>query len=80
MFRIFGNRAHASFQFLARKPEPEVFTRLLARYGVAPENALFVDDDVPYVAGARAAGLRGLEFQGAAPLRHRLRALGLRLN
>jgi putative hydrolase of the HAD superfamily len=40
------------------KPDPAIFTRALARAGVAPEDALHVGDDVDAdVAGALAAGL-----------------------
>ena len=79
VFRSFGSRAHASFQFGAAKPQPEVFLRLARRYGVEPARAVVVDDDLAYVAGARAAGLRGIDFTGAPALRQRLLGLGLRL-
>ena len=42
---LIPGRMHASCEFGARKPEPEVFRRLVARHGVAPERALFIDDD-----------------------------------
>jgi putative hydrolase of the HAD superfamily len=79
VFRIFGSRAHASFQFEAAKPEPEVFERLARRYDVKPGSAVAVDDNPAYVAGARAAGLHGIDYAGPAALRQRLLALGLRL-
>ena len=79
-FSVFASRAHASFQFFARKPDPRVYRRLAARYGVAPERAVYVDDAPPFVAGAREAGLRGIDFEGAPLLRQRLLGLGLRLD
>jgi len=79
-FRIFGGRANASFQFGARKPDPVVYSRLLARYGVEPDCAVFSDDDAPYVAGARAAGLHGVDYRGAAELRRRLAGFGVRFD
>jgi len=79
-FRIFAGGAHASFQFRARKPDPAVYARLLARYGVAPERAVVADDDPAYVAGARRAGLHGIDYTGAAELRRRLRGLGIRFD
>ena len=79
MFRIFGGRAHASFQFKARKPEPQVFERLAARYGVPPARAVVVDDDEEYVDGARQAGLRGILFSGGVELRRRLLGYGFRV-
>ncbi len=79
MFRIFGSRANASFQFMARKPDPQVFGRLVARYGVSPARAVFVDDDEAYVVGARQAGLHGILFTSDGELRRRLRGYGLRV-
>lgn len=75
--RLFGAHAHASFQFGARKPEREVFERLLARHAVAPERSLFIDDDEEYVAGARRAGMRALRYAGPLELARRLAEHGL---
>lgn len=79
-YRIFGGRANASFQFGARKPDPAVYARLLERYGVAPRSAVFADDDASYVAGAREAGLHGIDYTGAAELRRRLSGMGVRFD
>lgn len=70
------DRLHASCDFGARKPDPEVFSRLVARYGVAPGRALFVDDHDEFVAGARAAGLATIHFRSVGQLRESLRSLG----
>ena len=75
--RLFGARAHASFEFNARKPEPAVFERLLARYAVEPSRALFIDDSPEYLAGARHAGLNAIQFTTATTLRNSLAALGV---
>ncbi len=73
---LIDRRRHASCDFGARKPDPEVFTRLVARYGVAPARALFIDDHDEFVAGARRAGLATIHFQSAVQLRGSLQALG----
>jgi HAD superfamily hydrolase (TIGR01509 family) len=72
----FGDGCHASCEFQARKPDPRVYLRLAARYGVVPDRALMIDDDPGNVQGARDAGLHALRFQGAARLRADLEALG----
>ena len=77
VYRVFGDRAHASFQFGARKPQVEVFTSLLARYGATPARSVYVDDSEEFVVGARAAGLHGICYVGMAELRRSLRELGL---
>jgi len=75
--RLFGSRAHASFEFNARKPEAAVFERLLARYAVEPSRAVFIDDSAEYLAGARHVGLNGIQFTSASSLRNSLAALGV---
>jgi putative hydrolase of the HAD superfamily len=74
---IFGDRAHVSCEFQARKPEARVFHRLLDRYGVVPGQALLIDDDPVNVAGAHAAGLEAILFEDPGSLRQDLRNLGV---
>lgn len=52
-----AGRVCVSAAFGARKPDPEVYRRCLARLGGAPAATLFIDDSAANVAGARAAGL-----------------------
>jgi len=73
---LIDRRLHASCDFGARKPDPEVFTRLVARYAVTPARALFIDDHDEFIDGARRAGLATIHFQSAAQLRASLGALG----
>jgi len=44
------------------KPDPEIYRRTLARLGVTPEEAIFVDDWPPNVEGAKALGIHGILF------------------
>jgi glucose-1-phosphatase len=69
---LIAGRLHASHEFGARKPEPEVFIRLLDRHGVAPARALFIDDDAEYVAGASHAGLDAIRYLDDAQVRAEL--------
>jgi putative hydrolase of the HAD superfamily len=46
------------------KPDPAIYRIALERLGVAPGEALFADDRLPNVAGARAVGMRALHFTG----------------
>jgi HAD superfamily hydrolase (TIGR01509 family) len=73
---LFGSRAHASFEFKARKPTPLVFQRLLARYRVPAQRAIFIDDYIEFVDGARNVGLNAIHFAHADQLGHELRAYG----
>jgi putative hydrolase of the HAD superfamily len=48
------------------KPEPQVFEYLLARYQLAAQETVFVDDHAANIAGAKAVGLHTIHFRNAA--------------
>ncbi len=48
------------------KPDPRIYRIAGDRLGVQPEEAVFVDDVVENVAGARAVGMRGVHFANTA--------------
>lgn len=52
-----------------RKPDPVIFRRLCARYGLTPAQTLFVDDLPANVEGARQAGWQGHCFDHGDPAR-----------
>jgi 2-haloacid dehalogenase len=66
-----------SSELCAVKPTAECFTRALTRAGVGPERALLIDDVPENATGARAQGLEGIVFTGAADLRRALAELGI---
>jgi HAD superfamily hydrolase (TIGR01509 family) len=74
---LFGERLHVAAEFGAKKPDPEVYRRLVARHGVKPEMAMMIDDKPENVEGAEAAGLAGHRFTGIDALRREFRARGL---
>ncbi len=49
-----------SFEVGSHKPEPGIYRAALEALGVAPERAVFVDDQPPYLDGAAALGIRTL--------------------
>jgi len=57
------------------KPEPAAFELTLARLGVAPEEAAFVDDTTGHVEAARSLGLHGIHFTTAEALARELEDL-----
>ena len=59
-----------------RKPDPEIFRRLLSRYDIAAPQAVFIDDNEKNVAAAAAMGIHAIHFQSASALRSDLLALG----
>ena len=58
------------------KPDPRIFRILLDRYGIAREEAVFIDDDPANAAAADALGIHGVHFRSPAELRDELRTLG----
>jgi 2-haloacid dehalogenase len=61
------------------KPEPGIYRLLVARAGIDPAAAVFIDDSRPNVDAARAAGFDAVHFRSPRPLRAELIARGLPL-
>ena len=59
------------------KPDPAIYYLALDRFGLKPEQALFVDDRKINVEGAEAVGMHAHLFTDAEDLRRRLEAEGL---
>ncbi|HET9088615.1 MAG TPA: HAD family phosphatase [Acidobacteriaceae bacterium] len=54
------------------KPEAEIYTHTLQALGVAPQEALFLDDKLENVEGAHRVGLHALVFTGVEALAQQL--------
>jgi 2-haloacid dehalogenase len=59
------------------KPDPEIFTRMIARFGLDPGATLFVDDVAANVEAARSVGIRALPFIDAGGLARDLTDAGV---
>jgi 2-haloacid dehalogenase len=59
------------------KPHRPIFDLAMQRFGLAPGEALFIDDRTENVAGGEVSGLVGHLFDGVGPLRARLVTMGL---
>ena len=60
-----------------RKPFADIYQRLLNRYHVTPSEAIFIDDSLKNVEGAKAVGIRGIHYQGPQQLRESLHDLSV---
>lgn len=58
------------------KPDLAIYRCLFERYGLAPEDCVFVDDSRVNVEGAAAAGMHVVHFRDPEQLADELRALG----
>jgi putative hydrolase of the HAD superfamily len=70
-------RVFASYRMGAIKPDRDYFETVLAELGAAPSQAVFFDDNVVNVEGARACGLEAHVVRGVEETRSRLRDLAL---
>jgi len=59
------------------KPDARIFQILLGRYGLAPAETVFLDDNLPNVKAARALGINALHYTSAAQVKRELRELGV---
>ena len=59
------------------KPDPRIFRILLDRYRIAPDEAVFIDDNPANARAAEALGIHGIHFRSPPLLRRELEALGL---
>ncbi len=59
------------------KPDPRIYQILLDRYRIAPELAVYIDDNAKNAEAAGRLGLHAIHFTGAPALRHELEGLGL---
>jgi len=61
------------------KPDPAIFRHFLARFGLAAQNTVFIDDWERNVTAAAGLGMTAIRFADATQLRSDLRGLGLPL-
>ncbi len=59
------------------KPDPRIFRILLERYRIAPEEAVFIDDNRANAVAATTLGIHGIHFRSPEDLRSELVSLGL---
>jgi 2-haloacid dehalogenase len=60
-----------------RKPDARIFRHALDVFGLAAEDALFIDDSAANVASAESLGIRSIRFETPEALEDRLTRLGL---
>ncbi len=66
-----------SYEIGAVKPEPEIFTHVLADLGLPGDQVFFIDDNAINVDGARSAGLQAGVAKGPQQARHVLVEAGI---
>ncbi|MDB5361258.1 MAG: hydrolase [Rhodospirillales bacterium] len=61
---LFGDRVFSAVDVARGKPAPDLFLHAAARRAVRPEHCLVVEDSVPGVEAAKAAGMLAIGFCG----------------
>ncbi len=55
-----------------KKPDPEIFKRLLERYSLMPGEVIFIDDSLKNIHAARSLGMKSIHFRSPEQLRDEL--------
>jgi putative hydrolase of the HAD superfamily len=69
------DRIFISAEIGLAKPDLEIFQWVISQMGIEPSQAVFVDDFLHNVAGAREAGWQAIHFQSANQVQDELRAM-----
>lgn len=79
-FRILRHfkKLFPSHEVGCRKPEPEIYNKVLKKIGLRPEETVFIDDVTKFVRGARRAGMHAIRFKSKSQLMRDLKALGVK--
>jgi HAD superfamily hydrolase (TIGR01509 family) len=65
----FHGRIYTASEVAKGKPAPDLFLHAAQQMGVEPENCLVIEDSVPGIKAALAAGMRVLHFTGGSHLK-----------
>ena len=60
-----------------RKPDPQIYTRLIERYDLVNSRCVFIDDNKDNVLAAEQLGFKGIHFTDAGALHDKLNQLGV---
>jgi epoxide hydrolase-like predicted phosphatase len=66
-----------SWEVRLRKPDPRIYRLVLDRLGVQPQEAVFVDDFMKNIEGAKEVGMHTVWFKGREDAVRQLRGLGV---
>lgn len=69
-----------SYQEKLIKPMPAIYWTLLDRYGLKPEESVFIDDSPVNIEAAKKLGIHGIIFENRQQVLRELEALGVKEN
>ena len=71
------SHAFVSYALKMRKPDRRIYKYVLNKMGVIPEEALFIDDRIENIRGARAVGMKAIWFTNTKELKTKLKGYGV---
>lgn len=74
-FLKFVDGALMSFKEGIIKPDRKIYELICSRYGINPENAVFLDDNAANIEGAKAFGLNAIHFKTYEQAKQELEAM-----
>lgn len=74
---LYFERIFSSHELYVRKPEPEIYNMVLDYLKLEPQQAIFLDDNIDNVEGARAVGITGLLIESFDQMKDDLRNFGI---
>ena len=63
----------------SRKPEPEIFTKVLKIIKMKPEETVFIDDVQKFLDGAKSVGMHTILFKNRVQLIRDLKKLNVKI-
>lgn len=72
-------RRFPSHEVGARKPDPEIYRRVLKAIRLDPEHTVFVDDHPGFIEGAKSVGMHGILFKTPVQLIRDLKKHGVKI-
>ncbi len=72
------NKTFPSHEMGYRKPEPEIYRKVLKTIKMKPQETVFVDDAPKFVEGARAVGMHAIQFRSKPQLLRELKKMGVK--
>lgn len=68
-----------SYEAKLLKPEKEIYSHLMKKYNLVPEETVFIDDLAENIAAAIEVGIKGIIFESAEKTREHLKSLGVKI-
>lgn len=72
LFRKNFDGYFTSYQFGSRKPQPEIFRKLLAKINLKPDECIFVDDNQKNISASSSFGFHSIQYENAKKLKKKL--------